>query len=65
MYFLDLTHFLTIIFNKKQKYNNMSEKDQPEINIIYNININEKYIRIFGSKFVENIEFNRRLPGKA
>ena len=32
----------------------MSGKDISEINIIYNINKDENYIKIFGSKFVKN-----------
>ena len=32
----------------------MSGKDISEINIVYNIKKDEKYIKIFGSKFVEN-----------
>ena len=32
----------------------MSGKDRSEINIIYNINKDENYIKIFGSKFVKN-----------
>ena len=32
----------------------MSDKDISEINIIYDVNREEEYIRIFGSNFVEN-----------